>query len=59
MPSNTLAQRLGDGPGDLGVVYSQFAEKLNPADTVAYSFRTQIPTSPHLDVVVQVPASSK
>jgi len=55
MPSNTLAQRLGD----LGLVYLQFAEELDPADTVAYSFRTQIPTSPHLDVIVQVPTSSK
>jgi len=51
-PSNTLAQRLGD----LGLVYSQFAEELDPADTVANSFQTQILPSPCLNVIVQIPA---
>ena len=54
-PSNTLVRRLGD----LGLRYSRFAEELDLEDTVAYSFQTQIPTSPHLDVIVQVPASGE
>ena len=52
MPSNTLAQRvraLGD----------QFAGEVDPADIVADVFQPQTLTSPHLDVLVQMPASIK
>lgn len=54
MPSNTLAERLGE----LGPVYPQFCEELDPAATVANSFRTQVLTNPHLSIIVR-PASSK
>lgn len=54
-PSGTLAQRLRDLKLDL----SQFAEELDSADTVAYSFQSQTPPSPTLDVIVQIPASGK
>ena len=54
-PSGTLAQRLRD----LGLGLSQFAEKLDPTDTVAFSFQSQTPPSLDLNVIVQIPASSK
>ena len=54
-PSGTLGQRLRDLKLDL----SQFAEELDSADTVAYSFQSQTPPSPTLDVIVQIPASGK
>jgi hypothetical protein len=57
MPSNTLAQRLQDL--GLGLGFSQIAEMLDPAARVARSFQPQDLSSLHLDVIVQIPASSK
>ena len=53
-PSDTLAQRL-EALGD----FFQFAGKVDPVDRVSHVFQTQAPTSPHLDVLVQVPTLSK
>ena len=38
---------------------SEIAEELDPVDTVAYSFPPQASNSHHIDVIVQIPASSK
>jgi len=50
MPSNTLAQRLSDL--GLRLSFSQIAEVLDPAATIARSFQSQDPTSPLLNVIV-------
>ena len=57
-PSKTLAQRLQHL--GLGLGFSQIAEELDPVLTVAHTFQQpQDPFSPHLDVIVQIPPSSK
>lgn len=55
-PYSTLVERVGV----IGSDYSQFAERLDDLeDTVANSFQSQSPVSPHLDLIVQTFASSK
>ena len=54
MGKSTLARHVRD----LGSGFSKF-EELDPVDTVSNVFRSQTPTCPHLDVLVQIPVSSK
>ena len=58
-PSKTLAARIGNWCP--GLDFSQFAEKLDPTNSVAEVFQNlnQTSTSPQLDVIVRLPARSK